>query len=174
MTNEEEVEQLKEKIQKLENKNKELKNKIQKLEHKHEVRKGEVGEELAKLRQRITGIENELGLEEYEYIEQLLPNSSKIERISALPEEAKQNLSKDVQRATIIWENFEEWCKAGKKGRIIKSSQLKKLLSTKTNENLHYSQVYRAMKTFEEYTPENYQYMKNHTDGKILMKTYNW
>lgn len=80
------------------------------------------------------------------------------------------NLTKSVRRAVIVWENYDEWSSPAFKGRVIDSSQLRKLLNTSTQSELAFSQIYRVMKAFDKHTSEKYKYIDNKNTGKVLIK----
>lgn len=89
--------------------------------------------------------------------------------ISMSRQEREEKLSKDLYRSTVLWEKFDEWAHYVQKGKLLKSGKVKTLLSAELSMDLEYSQVYRVMKTFDDNTPEHYEYTKNKA-GKCLIK----
>ena len=128
---------------------------------------------LADITKRVAGIENELGLEEWETAAS--PNSCALERFASMPDERRQEeLKAPVSRATLVWEHFDEWSSPTHKGRVIRSGELRKLLKAITGKKLAWTQVYRVMEEFEENTNVQYRYLGSDGDdeafGKALIR----
>lgn len=132
-------------------------------------------ERLSDIIKRVAGIENELGLEEWETTNQLGPNACALERFSAMPEEKREDeLKTPVMRATLVWENFDDWSSPTHKGRVIRSGELRKLLKAATGKKLAWTQVYRVMEEFEDNTTAQYKYLgqdgEDEAFGKALIR----
>ncbi|ERG93678.1 hypothetical protein [Haloquadratum walsbyi] len=82
------------------------------------------------------------------------------------------SLTKPVRRAVIVWENYHDWSSPAFKGRVIDSSQLRKLLNTSTQSELAFSRIYRVMREFDKNTSEKYKYIDSRNKGKLLIKYY--
>jgi hypothetical protein len=129
--------------------------------------------DIGQVKSRISEVERELGLTDIdnEDMPHHMDSTSKIGRISHLPkEERKEKVRKPLYRATIVWENFNEWSDFAPRGRVIKSGDLKKFLSAHTNEDLSWQQIYRVMEVFDEETSDIFKSEKSDELGKILIK----
>jgi prefoldin subunit 5 len=119
-------------------------------------------ERTARLTKRVAGIEEELGLEDWETASTLTPNACALERFSLMPEaRRKKELNAPVFRATIVWAHFDEWSKPTRKGRVIRSGELRKLLKAQTGRKFAWTQVYRVMEEFKSNTTSQYDYIKD-------------
>lgn len=117
-------------------------------------------EKLAELAQRVTGIEHELELEDWESLASLSANACALERFSAMPvDRRKAELSAPVTRATLVWEHFDAWSSPTRNGRVLRSSELRRLIEAKTNTDLAWTQVYRLMEEFDANTTAQYEYI---------------
>ena len=129
-------------------------------------------EKRERLRRRIAACEGELGLEEWEGGSSLGPTACTLDRWGEVPESQREDElpSKTAVRATIAWENFDEWSKTVHRGKLITSGRLKQFLGAAEGDSLEYSQVYRVMEKFEEKSPEDYLYIDEPDIGKALVK----
>lgn len=141
------------------------------LEHDIHDTSDELAKRQTDLIRRIAACEGELGLEDWEAEANLGADASPIERFSEMPEEMREEKLKVAERrATLVWEFFDEWSQNVSRGKLIKSGQLKQLLSAAAGESLEYSQVYRTMEAFDENTPDEYMYIEPEEVGKSLVK----
>jgi cell division protein FtsB len=138
-------------------------------------------ERLAEVTKRVAGIEQELGLEDWETASALAPNACALERFASMPADRRsEELKAPVSRATVVWEHFDEWSSPTHKGRVIRSGELRKLLKAKTGKKLAWTQVYRIMEEFEENTTAQYRYIGSDDDtvdskfGKALIRLRNF
>lgn len=94
-----------------------------------------------------------------------------IEQFASLPEEVKEDQLKDsMRRATVVFEKFMDWADFTQRGYVLKSSELRKLLSTAYDDEFQWSQIYRVMEAFEEGTPAEFEYKETERHGKVLVK----
>jgi len=125
------------------------------------------------LEDRITALEAELGIEDWESDSVVTQPSCELERLAQMPDEMREEeLSRSVNRAIIIWNHFEQWSKPVANGQLLPSSEIRKLLSTRLNENLEWVQVYRVMESFNKNTPEDYNIIETNNSGKSLIRQY--
>jgi regulator of replication initiation timing len=137
--------------------------------------KGE--DDVAEVRRRVAGIEDELGLEDWGATVGTAPNACLLEQYSSLPENKREEeLRAPKARATIVWEHYDEWSSPTHRGRIIRSGELRKLLKAKLGKQLAWNQVYRVMEEFDLGTTEQYKYIADENDpgyssvGKALIR----
>lgn len=98
-------------------------------------------------------------------------SESELDQIKYLDEETiESDFSVDTRRAVVVWKNFEEWSKKTPGGRTLKSGQLKKLLSSKEDTSLAWTQIYRVMACFNEKTPDVYETIEDNKTGKAIIK----
>lgn len=83
----------------------------------------------------------------------------------------KETFSVDTYRAVVIWENFTEWSENTPGGRTLQSGELRKLLSSRSNSQLAWTQIYRAMACFNDMSPKEYDFIDNNKTGKAIVKT---
>lgn len=124
------------------------------------------------LDERITALEAELGIEEWE--EGMIKQPScELERIAQMPEQMRDDeLSKSVNRAVMLWEYFEQWSKPVTNGQLLPSNEIKKLLSTRIDAKLEWVQVYRVMESFNKNTPDQYDIVEANDSGKSIIRYY--
>lgn len=100
-----------------------------------------------------------------------LASGSRLARLSRLDDTTiESEFSIDIQRAIEIYRHFEEWSSPTSAGKRLKSGELKKLLNAKTNEDLAWTQIYRAMEKFEGNTEESYELVETKAVGKALIQ----
>lgn len=100
-----------------------------------------------------------------------IASGSRLARLSRLDDETLQSeFSVDIQRSIKIYRNFDEWSSRTSAGKRIKSGELKKLLSAKMDDEIAWTQLYRAMKAFEANTASDYELIETKTIGKALIK----
>lgn len=98
-------------------------------------------------------------------------SGSVIEQFASLPDEVKRSeLGTSKYRATLVYEKFEEWGTFTQKGYVLKSSDIKKLLSASEGLDLQYPQVYRVMEAFDEGTPPEFEYKQPDENEKLLVR----
>ena len=73
-----------------------------------------------------------------------------------------------VERAVVLFENFQEWSKKTPKGRTI-TSGLKDLLSAATGERLAWRQVYRTLDKIEEWSKGAIRHEQTSRHGHVLV-----
>jgi regulator of replication initiation timing len=135
-------------------------------------------DDVAEVRRRVAGIEDELGLEDWgTTVGSSHPNACLLEQYSSLPADKRdEELRAPQARATIVWENFDEWSSPTHRGRIIRSGELRKLLKAQLGKKLAWNQVYRVMEEFELGTTAQYKYIEDESDdgyssvGKALIR----
>lgn len=134
--------------------------------------KDDARQDRSKLSDRIAAIEAELGIEEWED-GMIRQPSCELERYAQMPEEMRDNdLSKNVNRAVLLWEYFEQWSKPVTNGQLLPSSEIRKLLSTRLDTKLEWVQVYRVMEAFEKNSPNTYEIVKTKNSGKSIIRYY--
>lgn len=135
-----------EKIDQMETKRKEMKNKIETIEQEK--------------------------IEQERRIEKDDKEKCTIEKLCKMTqEERKNNLDINTYRATLIWENFKEWSERIPQGKILKSSDIQKLLQTLTKDKkIKWEQTHRAMNEFQKKTPENYITITEDQSKAIIRK----
>lgn len=187
----EEISQLKEKIDKLEDKKEKISERVEQVNEVQNSRLDAVNEYIddietelsdarldledsySDLEKRVAAIESELGLDDWDS-EVLAQGVCALERLTLIPRERREEkLNVNLYRASIIWERFEDWSETVKSGRIIKSTNLLKLLSAELNSDLKYSQLYRAMEEFNKNSPDYYEYKNPDNKEKFLLRTFN-
>lgn len=98
-------------------------------------------------------------------------SGSRLARLSRLDESTiESEFSVDVQRAIEIYKHFDEWSSPTSAGKRLKSGELKKLLNAKTDDDLAWTQLYRAMEKFEDNTEESYELIETKAVGKALIQ----
>jgi seryl-tRNA synthetase len=118
---------------------------------------------------RLAKIESGADIQEPE--ETTTKSESELDQIKYLDEETiESDFSVDTRRAVVVWKNFEEWSKKTPGGRTLKSGQLKKLLSSKEDTSLAWTQIYRVMACFNEKTPDVYETIEDNKTGKAIIK----
>lgn len=157
----EQMDDIKERVNKIEN---ELMKEIYKT-------RDNSSKEISEVKSRLSEIEKELGIEERNR-DMLAIGSTKMARVAAMEEdERKKELKTSLFRATIVWENFDDWSKyVPHYGRVIKSGEIMRYLSTHLNEDLTWSQTYRVMDSFEENTSDIFWQENSDELGKILVR----
>lgn len=125
------------------------------------------------LKDRITALEAELGVEDWESDTALVEPSCELERLSQMPDEMRdEELSRSVNRAIIIWNHFEQWSQPVANGQLLPSSEIRKLLSTRLDAKLEWVQVYRVMESFNKNTPDGYEIIETKNSGKSIIRHY--
>jgi len=128
-------------------------------------------EKRSDIKKRVTKIETELGLEDWEFTFSSAEDSCQLEKFASMPDEKRENeLKSPVSRATLVWEHFDDWSSPTHKGRVIRSGELRKLLKANTGKKLAWTQIYRMMEEFDEKTTAEYQYIDNSSYGKALVR----
>lgn len=126
------------------------------------------------LKDRITALEAELGVEDWDGDTSLTQPSCELERLSQMPDEMRdEELSRSVNRAIIIWNHFEQWSQPVANGQLLPSSEIRKLLSTRLDAKLEWVQVYRVMDSFKKNTPDEYEIIETKNSGKSIIRHYN-
>ena len=95
-------------------------------------------------------------------------DASELAYLTALPRHVRKKHieSKSKLRAVEVHDNFDRWSEYTPSGYIIKSGDLKRLLS----EDISWSQVYRVMETFAKNTEHDYAYIDKDSTGKALIR----
>ena len=95
-------------------------------------------------------------------------DASELAYLTALPQHVRKKHieSKSKLRAVEVHDNFDRWSEYTPSGYIIKSGDLKRLLS----EDISWSQVYRVMETFAKNTEPEYAYIDKDSTGKALIR----
>lgn len=125
----------------------------------------------ADLASRLSTIEDTLELDVIDISTVDKNANTVIEQFAQLPEEVKENqLTDSMRRATSVYENFRDWSKFTPKGNVIKSSDLKKFLSTAYDEDFEWSQIYRVMDSFDDGTPPEFEQKQLEKHGKVLIR----
>lgn len=122
---------------------------------------------------RITALEAELGLEDWDG--ETIPSQAacELEHIANLPEDLREDeFATSVNRAVIIWEHFEQWSKPVNNGQLFPSNEIRKLLSARLDTDLDWVQVYRVMDAFKRNTPDKYELIETENSGKSLFREY--
>lgn len=98
-------------------------------------------------------------------------SGSRLARLSRLDDKTiEEEFSVDIHRAIKIYRHFDEWSSPTNAGKRLKSGELKKLLNAKTDDQLAWTQLYRAMEKFENNTEESYELIETKAVGKALIK----
>ncbi len=149
-----------------------LHDKIDDLEAELAEYRNENEQDKASVKRRISEIEGgEAGKSDSEGgvngSETMLP----IERLSKFGENhvAIANVTASVNRATSIFEHFDQWAEKAPAGRVIKSN-LKTLLETATGEALAWRQVYRACRKLEEWSKGTIEFVRHDRHGWMLIQ----
>jgi chromosome segregation ATPase len=139
-------------------------------EIKNTYRKGE--ENYADLAGRLSTIEESLDLNVIDISTSNTASADAvIEQFAQLPQEVKQDQLKDsMRRATKVFEKFVDWSSYTRNGYVVRSSELKKLLSTEFDTEFEWSQVYRVMDAFENGTPPEYEQKQLDKQGRVLIQ----
>lgn len=125
------------------------------------------------LDERITALEAELGLEEWDG--ETVPSQAacELEHIANLPDELRDDeFATSVNRAVIVWEHFEQWSKPVNNGQLFPSNEVRKLLSARLDKKLDWVQVYRVMDAFNRNTTDDYELIETENSGKSLFREY--
>lgn len=100
-----------------------------------------------------------------------IASGSRLARLSRLDDKTiEEEFSVDIHRAIKIYRHFDEWSSPTNAGKRLKSGELKKLLNAKTDEDLAWTQLYRAMEKFENNTETSYELIETKAVGKALIK----
>jgi ribosome-binding ATPase YchF (GTP1/OBG family) len=135
--------------------------------------KDDIERKHGELKDRITAIEAELGIEDWDSESILTKPSCELERLSQMPDKMRDDeLSRSVNRAIIIWNHFEQWSQPVANGQLLPSSEIRKLLSTRLNAKLEWVQVYRVMESFSKNTPDQYEIIETQNSGKSIIRHY--
>jgi len=78
------------------------------------------------------------------------------------------DVTPSVERAVVLFDQFRSWSEKAPAGRVIRSG-LKRLLSTATDEQLAWKQVYRACRKLEEWSKGAIQFKEHDRHGWILV-----
>lgn len=149
---------------------------VNSLHQRLDTDRGEVERRISEVTQRVRGLELHLDVEDDDYIPQnsgyLDPDASVVEQLASMTEEQRKNLdpSKPLQRAVIVWENFDSWAKYVPSGYTITSGDLRKHLTAPVGRQLHWAEVYAVMEAFDENSPERFTYKDTKSKGKCLIK----
>jgi DNA repair exonuclease SbcCD ATPase subunit len=134
----------------------------------HENRKHSE-ERRAEISKRITVIQNALDIDSDEFQTDLIEGDAPtLEQVSQLPKEMREN-NPNIDRAATIWEYFDRFATYTPKGYIVRSTDVKNLLTTTREQEFHWNQVHRAMEAFNENTPAEYSYIETNS-GKALIQ----
>lgn len=100
-----------------------------------------------------------------------ISSGSRLARLSRLDDKTiEEEFSVDIHRAIKIYRHYDEWSSPTNAGKRLKSGELKKLLNAKTDEDLAWTQLYRAMEKFENNTENSYELIETKAVGKALIK----
>lgn len=173
-TIEETLQELDKRVTILESRADHLNDSIESVEIEIKQNRDDINREQDTLEDRITAIEAELGLTDIDADAALTQPSCELERIANMPDEMRENeMSKNVNRAVIIWNHFDEWSQPVNKGQLLPSSEIKKLLAARLDTKLEWVQVHRVMEAFEKNTPDEYEFVETKSSGKSLLRQYN-
>lgn len=131
----------------------------------------DVSQEQKQLEQRLKQLEAENGITDWEDAKQNA--SCELERFQQMDESLRSaELSQNVIRAITLWDYFEQWSKPVSHGQLLKSNEIRKLLTTRLNTKFEWTQIYRVMEAFNRNTPDNYQIINTESTGKSIIRYY--
>ena len=104
--------------------------------------------------------------------EQRIPTDdwTPLERLSMISDEAlDKHVSASDRRAVTLFEHWDEWSRKTPQGNLLKTSDsLRTLLSTATDEQLAWKQVYRACRHVEQLSKGRLTFFQHDTHGWML------
>lgn len=128
-------------------------------------------ENIANIRSRVTTIEDNLNLEEWE-AHSHVRGGSPLEHITQLPDSTKTEIKDPLRDAALVWEYFDEWSSSTPVGRTLKTGELLDRIETYYNHDKKYGyqQIYRIMRQFHNNSPSNYKYVNHSDKNRMLVK----
>lgn len=141
---------------------------VEALEEQMQDVHGDIDETSNKLNRRLTAVENTLDLDERDIAKAVKPNACELEQLAVLPD-GSDSMNVRTERAIAVYEQFHDIATTVQSGgKRLLSKDIKMFLSGRADTDIAYSQVQRAIDTFDEKTGERFEAMQTE-DGRALI-----
>lgn len=133
--------------------------------------KSEMEETTQNIERRINALENTVGVDDKDIAEAMKPDACELEQLTTIPENKRgDEFPVRVQRAIVIYENFDGISTTVANGKRLLSKDIKMFLNGHSENKIRYSQVQRVIDSFIEKTGDRYKDIQTDEGRAIFWK----